>query len=84
MCNLSAGAKKILRNLLELKDTIARDAVRLRGGGKSQVDQLKHYADQTVGELANLAAKGDKTAKTAIKIIKQAENKAQKYGGKDK
>lgn len=33
-------------------------------------------------ELANLADQGDETAKTAIRIIKQAKHKAQKYSGK--
>jgi len=83
MNDLTAAAQRIIRNLLDLKDTLARDAVKLRGDGKSQVDQLKHYADKTVGELANLSAQGDETAKTAIKIIKQAKSKAQKYEGKD-
>ncbi len=36
----------------------------------------------TVGELANMASAGDAAAETAIKIIKQASSKAQKYGGK--
>ncbi len=50
---------------------------------KVKLNTLKHYADKTVGELANLSAQGDEAAKTAIKIIKQAKSKAQKYDGKD-
>jgi len=40
------------------------------------------YEDLTVGELANMAAAGDAAAETAIKMVKQASSKAQKYGGK--
>ena len=58
------------------------DAVRKRGGGASQVKELANYSEKTVGELANMAAAGDAKAETAMKIIKQASKKAQKYGGK--
>lgn len=54
----------------------------MRGGGGSQVNQLGHLADETVGQIAEMAAAGDPAARTAIKIIKQAEDKAQKYGSK--
>ncbi len=33
-------------------------------------------------ELANMAAEGDSDAETAIKILKQARKKQEKYGGK--
>jgi hypothetical protein len=33
-----------------------------------------------VAELANLAASGDADAETAIKILKQARKKQEKYG----
>ena len=35
-----------------------------------------------VGELANLAAEGDEEAETAIKILKQARKKREKYGNR--
>lgn len=80
---LTGGGKKKIGNLKDLKDTKASDAIKKRGGGAGQVNQLETgYGNKTVGELANSAAKGDRAAETAIKIIKQAGSKAQKYGGK--
>ncbi|WP_412541349.1 hypothetical protein R8Z50_01675 [Longispora sp. K20-0274] len=75
-----AGQRK-LGNLGEYKDMTAADAIKARGGGQGQVNVLGgDYANKTVGELANLAAQGDETAETAMKIIKQARAKAAKYG----
>jgi hypothetical protein len=70
--------------LLEpLKDKTAAEAIRERGGGQGQVKQLETgYENKTAGEIANLAAKGDKAAETALKIIKQASKKKGKYSGK--
>jgi hypothetical protein len=80
---LTKGGKKQIGNLENLKDVAAAEAIRQRGGGQSQVDQLQTgFAQMKVGDLANLAAQGDQAAKTAMKIIKQASDKAQKYGGK--
>jgi hypothetical protein len=73
----------MIKNIEYLKDMTAADAIRARGGGASQVNQLETgYAQKTVGEIANLAAQEDKAAKTALKIIKQADQKNQKYSGK--
>ncbi len=82
MPNLSKGASKILGNLLGEANKIAREVVLQRGGGGSQVRHLQHLADKTLGEIAEWAAQGDSAARTAIKIIKQAASKAQKYQGK--
>ncbi len=80
---LTPGGRKRIGGLVDLKDVTAADAIRQRGGGQSQVNQLQTgYENLTVGELANRAAAGDKEAEKALKIIKQAEKKAQKYGGK--
>ncbi|RKZ44405.1 MAG: hypothetical protein DRR16_31400 [Candidatus Parabeggiatoa sp. nov. 3] len=81
-CKLTKGGKRKIGNLSDLKDVKASDAIKQRGGGASKINQLQTgYEDMTVGELANMAAAGD-AAETAIKIIKQASSKAQKYGGK--
>jgi hypothetical protein len=80
---LSKGAQKKLGSLLELQDLVIADAIRLRGGGQNQVEQLRSdYQTLTVGDLASLAAQGDSDAETAIKILKQAKKKRDKYGGK--
>lgn len=79
--NLTSGGLKKLSNLVNLKDSIISDAIRERGGGQGQVNQLRSdYQNLRVGELANLAAEGDKEAETAIKILKQARKKYEKYG----
>ncbi|MCV3217153.1 hypothetical protein OGM63_27205 [Plectonema radiosum NIES-515] len=81
--NLTAGGLKKLGNLVNLKDDIIADAIRERGGGQSQVNQLQSdYQNMKVGELANLAAEGDEEAETAIKILKQARKKREKYGNR--
>jgi hypothetical protein len=44
------------------------------------VNQLQSDSQNlTVGELANLAAEGDTEAETAIKILRQARKKREKY-----
>jgi hypothetical protein len=81
--NLTPGGLKKLGNLVNLKDNIIADAIRERGGGQGQVNQLQSdYQKMKVGELANLAAEGDEEAETAIKILKQARKKREKYGNR--
>ena len=80
---LAPGGLRSLGNLINLKDVIIADAIRERGGGQSQVNQLRtDYQNLRVGELANLAAEGDEDAKTAIKMLKQAKKKREKYGNR--
>ncbi len=80
---LTRGGQKKLGNLVDLKDIEIAEAIRQRGGGQDQVNQLQtDYQDLKVGELANLAAEGDSDAETAIKILKQARKKQEKYRGK--
>lgn len=80
---LTPGGLKKLGNLVNLKDNIIADAIRERGGGQGQVNQLQSdYQNMKVGELANLAADGDEEAETAIKILKQARKKREKYGNR--
>jgi len=78
---LTPDGQRKLGNLVNLKDDVIADAIRERGGGQSQVNQLRtDYQNMRVGELANLADEGDEDAKTAIKILKQARKKRGKYG----
>ncbi|GIJ45954.1 hypothetical protein Val02_28400 [Virgisporangium aliadipatigenens] len=79
---LSAGGQRKFGNLpADMKDMPATEAVKARGGGQAQVNMIdKEYQNMTVGELANRAAAGDEKAETAMKMVKQASSKAQKYG----
>ncbi len=80
---LTLGGQKKLGSLTSLKDLSIADAIRERGGGQAQVSQIRSdYTTQSVADLANLAAIGDSDAETAIKILKQAKQKRDKYGGK--
>lgn len=86
---IDESSKGAIPTLEELQDVQAREAIRLRGGGKGQVDQLgayegQNYADLTVKDLQTLERAGNDRqkdlARTALKIIKQADAKRQKYG----
>jgi hypothetical protein len=82
---LTGGGKKVLRDpaLQALKDDTVAKAITTRGGGAGQVQQVaSHLREKPLGEVANMAAQGDREAETAIKLVKQASSKAQKYGGK--
>jgi len=80
---LTKGGRTQIGNMTNLKDTVAADAIKLRGGGAGQVKKLQTgYERMSVGQLANLASQGDAHAITAMKIIKQASKKAQKYGNR--
>jgi RHS repeat-associated protein len=76
---LTGGARKILGGILPLADETVANAIRIRGGGGAQVNQVASWlAQKTVGEVANLAAQGNAEARTAIKIVKDAARLAQK------
>lgn len=63
--------------------SLIADAIRQRGGGQGQISQLRtDYQNLTVGALANLATEGDEEAKKAIKMLKQARKKREKYGNR--
>ncbi|NJL83730.1 MAG: hypothetical protein HC890_13815 [Chloroflexaceae bacterium] len=77
---LTRGGQKKLGSLVNIKDLTIAEAIRERGGAQSQVAQVRtDYQNFKVGELANLAAEGDPDAETAIKIMKQAKKKREKY-----
>ncbi|HEY4650284.1 MAG TPA: hypothetical protein VIG72_02670, partial [Pontibacter sp.] len=77
---LSGGGRRILGNLQNLKDLTLRNGIILRGGKQGNVNKVADWLhDMPIAQVANLASKGDKEAVTAIKILKQASSKAQKY-----
>ncbi|KPE49018.1 RHS repeat-associated core domain-containing protein [Chryseobacterium indologenes] len=80
LIKLTRGGLKAIGNLTHLKDATVAEAVISRGGklgNLSVIDDL--YKTMKVGDIANKAAQGDEKAMTALKIIKQASSKAQKY-----
>jgi len=50
-----------------------------RGGGNVVNQVASHLRQELVGNVANLAAQGDKAARTAITIVKQAKRLGQNY-----
>lgn len=80
---LTPGGIKIISNLIHMKDEIIADAIRQRGGGQGQISELRTDCQiLTVGALANLATEGDEEARKAIKMLKQARKKREKYGNR--
>lgn len=80
---LTGNGRKEIGNLKDLKDKKLIDVIKSRGGGGKQLHKIAtDLQNLLLGEVANKAAAGDKAADTAMKIVKQANSKAQKYGGK--
>jgi RHS repeat-associated protein len=76
---LSGRARSKLGNLADRAAEKVRDVIRSRGGSGANVNQAGPWADRTLGETAEAAARGDSSAETAIKIAKQAGRLGQKY-----
>ncbi|MFA6404345.1 MAG: hypothetical protein WCX31_22365 [Salinivirgaceae bacterium] len=77
---LTGGAVKVLGNLKNMSELTLRAGVLARGGKAGNLNVVATWLhDMTIGEVAGLAAKGEKEAMTGIKILKQASKKAQKY-----
>lgn len=63
-----------------MKDKKLRDGILERGGKAGNMNVVdSDMLDMKIGEVANLAGGKDAKAVTAIKILKQASKKAQKY-----
>ena len=76
---LSKAARKKLGNLEGQADQTVGQTILQRGGNAANVRHAGHWADRSLAETAEAAAKGDDTAETAIKIVKQAKRLGQKH-----
>jgi hypothetical protein len=76
---LTAAAKRTLGNLIDYADRLVSEMIRERGGNASNVRQAGPWANKTLGETAEAAAQGDKSAASAIKIVKQAKRLGEKH-----
>ncbi|WP_461630247.1 RHS repeat domain-containing protein [Labilibaculum euxinus] len=77
---ISGKAAKVLGNLKNISNLTLREGVLLRGGKAGNLRVVGEWLhDKQIIEVGKLAAKGDREAMTAIKILKQAAKKAQKY-----
>lgn len=81
LVKLTKKGKSQIGNLIKHKDTAASTVLKLRGGKASAMRQgdVGGLWEKSLGEIANLAAKGHQGAKTVMKQVKQAGKKAQKY-----
>ena len=66
-------------NLADKAKEKVSDLIRARGGNASTVREAGPWAEKTLGDTADAAVEGDASAETAIKLVKQEAQKAQKY-----
>jgi len=76
---LTKAAQKVLGQLANEATKTVAEVVRERGGNASNVRKTGHWSNKSLGEAAEAAAAGDESAKTAVKIAKQADRLGQKY-----
>ena len=77
---LTGGGKRVLGNLSNMADKTVAEAIRLRGGNAANVGRLESGIGQrTLAEVANDAATGDAAAIQAVKMVKQAATKGERY-----
>lgn len=76
---LSKAAERKLGNLADSAERSVADMIREPGGSAANVWQAGHWAEKNLAETAEAAAKGDSTAASAIKIVKQAKRLGQKH-----
>jgi RHS repeat-associated protein len=80
MAALSPKVLKLLGAIAPLAEQTVAQAIRLRGGGASQVNQIATYLQHVkLSEVARRAANGEAEAVKALKMVKQAAAKAQRY-----
>ena len=77
--NLSRAAARKLGNIGGRADDKIGDLIVERGGNASNVRQAGHWADRPLGEAAEAAVQGDRSAETAIKIVKQAKRLGEEH-----
>jgi hypothetical protein len=66
-------------NLVDQAEKTVSELIRERGGNASNVRQAGPWADKTLGDTAEAAAKGDRKAASAIKIVKQAKRLGEEH-----
>ena len=66
-------------NLVDQAEKTVSELIRERGGNASNVRQAGPWADKTLGYTAEAAAKGDRKAASAIKIVKQAKRLGEEH-----
>lgn len=69
---MSPAARRKLGNLVGQAHRTVAELIGERGGSASNVRLTGPWAQKTLAETAEAAAAGDRSAETAIKIVKQA------------
>jgi hypothetical protein len=70
---LSRAAQRKLGNLVSQSHRSIAEMILERGGDASNVRQAGPWAQNTLAETATAAVSGDRSAETALKIVKQAK-----------
>ena len=78
---MGSKIRKKLGTLIDHADRTVAEMIRERGGNASNVRKAGPWAHKTLEETAEAAVNGDRTAGTAIKIVKHAVRLGSKYGG---
>ena len=76
---LNRATRRKLGNLVGEADRTVAEMILERGGNAANVRQAGPWADKTLAQTAEAAAQGDKTADTAMKIVKQARRLGERH-----
>ena len=76
---LSRAARRKLGNLADQGDRTVAELILERGGNAGNVRQAGPWAQRPLADAADAAVQGDKTAETAIKIVKQARRLGEQH-----
>jgi hypothetical protein len=75
---LSRAARKRLKGFIEHAERTVWDMARERGGGAQVANEAGHYAHKTLAEVAEDAAKGERLAVKALKLVRDAKRLGEK------
>ena len=78
---LTKAVRNKLGSLVDVADQTVAEVIRARGGNAANVRKAGPWADKSLTEAATAAIQGDKAARMAIKIAKEARRLGRKYGG---
>ena len=76
---LNRATRRKLGKLAAESDRTVTEMILERGGNAANVRQAGPWADKTLAQTAEAAVQGDRTAETAIKIVKQAWRLGQQH-----
>jgi hypothetical protein len=76
---LNRATRRRLGKLAGDSDRTVAEMILQRGGNAANVREAGPWANKTLAQTAEAAVQGDRTAETAIKIVKQARRLGQQH-----